>query len=91
MNQTITIRRIDVRSALKFGVFFSPILYTSLTFLYTLGSGVSLGMYVSGFMQAIIYGGLGTAITAFVYNAVAGRFGALKLQIEVTHESQKGT
>jgi hypothetical protein len=84
----VTIKRIDVRSALKFGLFFSPILYTSLTFLYTFGVGVSLGTYASGLTQSIIYGGLGTAITAFVYNAVAGRFGPLKLTIEVAHESQ---
>lgn len=85
----VLIRHIDVWSALRFGLVFSPILYTATTFIYTQGgAGVTLGGYLSTVAQAIVYGAATAAVSAFTYNIVARRFGSVKLHLEVVHESQ---
>jgi hypothetical protein len=89
---TVTVKHIDVVTAFKFGLVFGPILYTVNGFVFTLGGfGVSLPAYLGGVVTAVIYGAVGAAITAFVYNVVSRRFGSIRLVLEVVNESQDHT
>jgi hypothetical protein len=86
---TVTLKYINVVAAFKFGLVFGPILYTVNGFVFTLGGfGVSLPAYLAGVLTAVLYGGVGGALTAFVYNVVSRRFGSIKLVLEVVNESQ---
>lgn len=85
----VRIQHIDVWSALRFGLVFSPILYTATTFVFTQGgAGITLGGYLGTVAQSIVYGAATAAISAFTYNVVARRFGSVKLQLEIVHEPQ---
>lgn len=86
----VTIRRIDVRSALTVGLFFTPIMYTVFGFLLSLVGMVSVSLidYLRQVFFYAVFGAVGAAVAAYLYNVVARRFSPLKIQIEIVHESQ---
>ena len=87
----VTVRRVDVWSALKVGLVLSPILYTVYGFILTQGAGIGLSDYLGNLARSILYGAAFAALAAWSYNAVARRVGPLKFQLEVVHESQETT
>ena len=80
----IAVKRINVWSAFKFGLIYSPIMYTINRFTASGGGfGVGLGDYLSGIVGALILGGVLSAVGAYLYNLIAARWGPLKLEITV--------
>jgi hypothetical protein len=80
----IAIRRVHVLSALKFGLIFSPIMYTITRFATSGGGfGVGIGDYLGGLLASVLLGAILSAAGAFVYNLVAARFGPLKLELTI--------
>ena len=87
---TLALRRVDILSALRFGLIFGPVFYTLVGLALSL-NGVGIGHleYLGGVLKAILLGGVGGVIFAVVYNAIARRFGPLKFDLEViVHEPQ---
>lgn len=87
---TLALRRIDTASAFRFGLIFGPLFYTLVGVALSLnGVGIGHFEYLGGVLKAILFGGVGGFLIAAVYNAIAQRFGPLKVDLEVmTHEPQ---
>ncbi len=88
---SLALRRIDTVSAFRFGLIFGPLFYTLVGLALSLnGIGIGHFEYLGGVLKAILFGGIGGFLIAAVYNAIAQRFGPLKVDLEViVHESQK--
>jgi len=87
---TLALRRIDAVSAFRFGLIFGPLFYTLVGLaLWLNGVGIGHFEYLGGVLKAILFGGIGGFMIAAVYNAIAQRFGPLKVDLEViVHEPQ---
>lgn len=78
------IRRIDVLTALRVGLVFGPVWFTVSGLIFAWGQpAMSIGDYLGGAVQSILYGGAGAAIAAYAYNLIARRFGPVRIHVEL--------